>query len=79
MKMKVLTQKVMEVESSNPIFEKLLSLHRAGQVGSVEQYSEACAVIEGITGIPVYNSDDEFEETIVGIYADGDEEAILEA
>lgn len=79
MKMKVLTQKVMEVESSNPIFEKLLSLHRAGQVGSVEQYSEACMVIEGITGIPIFNSDNEFEESITGIYTDEDEEAILEA
>lgn len=79
MKMKVLTQKVVEVESSNPIFEELLSLHRAGQVGSVEQYSEACAVIEGITGIPVFNSDDEFEEAIVGIYTDDEKEAILEA
>lgn len=79
MKMKVLTQKVMEVESSNPIFEKLLSLHRAGQFGSVEQYSEACAVIEGITGIPVFNSDDDFKEAIVGVYTDEDEEAILEA
>lgn len=78
MKMKVLTQKTMEVESSNPIFEKLLSLHRTGQVGSVEQYSEACAVIEGITGIPVFNSDNEFEESIIGVYADGDEETILE-
>ena len=78
MKMKVLTQKVVEVESSNPIFEKLLSLHRAGQVGSVEQYSEACAVIEGITGIPVFNSDDEFGEAIVGVYTDDEKETILE-
>lgn len=78
MKLRVLVQKIMEVETSNPIFEELLAIHRAGGVGTSDQYSEGCVVIEGITGYPAFEAETEFNETVVGVYTADGEEAILE-
>ena len=78
MKLRVLVQKVMEVETSNPIFEELLAIHRSGGVGTTEQYSTACTVIEGITGYPAFSAGIEFNETVIGVYTEDEMEAILE-
>lgn len=78
MKLKVHVQKIMEVETSNPIFEELLAIHRNGDVGTAEQYSTACVVIEGITGYPAFEAETEFDETVVGVYTEDESEAILE-
>ena len=78
MKLRVYVQKIMEVETSNPIFEELLAIHRNGDVGTAEQYSAACTVIEGITGYPAFEAGTEFKETVVGVYTEDEMEAILE-
>lgn len=78
MKLRVHVEKIMEVETSNPIFEELLAIHRAGGVGTSAQYSEGCAVIEGITGYPAFESGTEFKECVIGVYTANGEEAILE-
>lgn len=77
MKLRVFVQKIMEVETSNPIFEELLEIHRNGDAGTSEQYSIACNVIEGITGYPVFETGTEFNETVVGVYTEDGMDEIL--
>ena len=78
MKLRVYVTKIMEVETSNPIFEEMLKIHRAGGVGTSDQYSEGCNVIEGITGYPAFESGTDFNEFVTGVYTADGEEAILE-
>ena len=78
MKLRVFVQKIMEVETSDPIFEELLTIHRDGGVGTPEQYSTACNEIEGITGCPAFETETDFKETVVGVYTEDGTEAILE-
>ena len=78
MKLRVHVTKIMEVETANPIFEELLKIHRAGGVGTSDQYSEGCNVIEGITGYPAFESGTDFNEFVTCVYTADGEEAILE-
>lgn len=78
MKLRVFVQKIMGVETSNPIFEELLAIHRDRGVGTPEQYSTACNEIESITGCPAFEAEADFKEIVVGVYTEDGTEAILE-
>lgn len=78
MKLRVFVQKIMEVETFNPIFEESLEIHRNGGAGTSEQYSTACDEIESITGCPAFETETDFKETVVGVYTEDGTEAILE-
>ena len=78
MKMRVMIQKTIEVETSNPVFDTLLKLHQYGACGTDEQYEEATVVLEGITGYPVWTAGTKFNEVIAGVYTEDGETVILE-
>ena len=67
MKLHVELLRVIEVESSNPIFQELYSAHAHDDIAENEKYEKASEIIEQLTGFS-FRPSGRNDEAIVGVY-----------